>query len=331
MRTRRDLLLGLGASLLGLPLDALAQPKDRVWRVGFLWGRAHLEPTAADYYDEVPKGLRDLGYVEGKNLVIERRYAEGKYERLPELAAELVHLGVDVIVTEGTAGVLGAQKATRTVPIVFGSAGDPVGNGLVQSLARPGGNTTGISLLAGDSIVAKQLEMLSSLVPRLTKAAALFNPNNPYSLIVLKSLDAVSRPMKIQIQKVEARTAQEIEGGFTEMTKQGAGAFIIVSDAVLLQQRCQIAALAAKHRIPGMGQGRPYFDCGGLIVYGSNQFENFRRAAAMVDKILKGAKPGEIPVEQPTKLELLLNRRAARALGLEFPPEILLLADKVIE
>lgn len=331
MRTRRGLLLAVGGGLLALPFRSLAQPKERVWRVGLLWPRAHLEPSASDYYDEVPKGLRDLGYVEGKNLVIETRYAEGNYERLPALAAELIQLKVDVIVTDGTAGVMGAQKATSTVPIVFGSAGDPVGNGLVRSLARPGGNTTGISLLAGDSIVGKQLEMLLALVPRLTRLAVLFNPKNAYSLSALKSLEAAAQEKSVHVQRVEARSPQEIGEGMAQVSAKKADALIYLSDAVIFQQRCQISTLAAMYRIPAMGQNRNYTDCGGLVAYGSNQFNNYYRAARMVDKILKGVNPAELPVEQPTKLELFLNRRAARALGLDFPADLLLLADKVIE
>jgi putative ABC transport system substrate-binding protein len=290
-----------------------------------------MAPPLNDYYDEVPKGLKDLGYVEGKNLVVERRYAHGNYERLPELAAELIRLKVDVIVTDGTIGVLGAQKATKTIPIVFGSAGDPVGNGLVQSLGRPGGNTTGISLLAGDSLARKQLEMLHSLVPKLTRLAALYNPSNPYSVVVLKNLDSAARPRHLQVLRVEARTAAEIEQGFRLMTEQKADAFIWIADAILSQQMRQIAALAVTHRLPGMGAGRTYATAGGLLGYGSNQFNNYRRAAAIVDKILRGANPGELPVEQPTNLFLGLNRGTARALGLTIPPELLLLADEVIE
>ena len=331
MKTRRGLLLVVGANLLALPFRSLAQPKERVWRVGFLWPRAHLEPSVSDHYDEVARGLRNLGYVEGKNLVIETRSAEGHYERLPALAAELIQLKVDVIVTDGTAGIVAAQKATSTVPIVFGSAGDPVGNGLVRSLARPGGNTTGISLLAGDSLAGKQLEILLALVPRLSHLAVLFNPKNAYSLLALKNMEAAAKKKMVQVLRVEAWTPAGIDEGVAQLTAKKVDALIWLSDAVIFQQRCQIAALAARYRIPAMGQSATYTECGGLINYGSNQFDNYYRAARMVDKILKGANPGELPVEQPTKLELFLNRKAARALGLEFPPELLLLADKVIE
>ena len=331
MTTRRRLLsLGV-AGLIALPRRALGQSNERVWRVGFLWPRSPMEPPLNDYYDEVPKGLKDLGYVEGRNLVIERRYAHGNYGRLPELAAELVRLKVDVIVADGTTAVQGAQKATKTIPIVFGSAGDPVGNGLVQSLGRPGGNTTGISLLAGDSMERKRLEMLLSLVPKLTRFAVLYNPSNPFSLVVLKDLDSAARHRKLQLLRVEARSAAEIEQGFHLMSQQKADAFVWIADAVLNQQIRQIAALAAAHRVPGVGGGRTYATVGGLLGYGSSQFSNYRRAAAIVDKILRGANPGEVPVEQPTNLYLALNRGTARALGLTIPPELLLLADEVIE
>ncbi len=317
------------AAILAMPMTSVAQKRGKVWRVGFLAPRRHLDPPEFDQYDEVARGLRELGYVEGKNLVIEWRFADGKYERLPELAQQLVDLDVDVIVVDGTTATLAVQKVTKTIPIVFGSAGDPVGNGLVKSLSNPGGNTTGISLLAVD-ISAKQVEMLAHLVPGLTLVAVLHNPANPYSLVSLNHLQSAAQTTKVEILPVEAKSTEEIEFAFSTMRRRHAGAFVWIPDGLLSQQRRQIAALADRPRSPGMGP-QVYTEAGGLMSYGPSKAANYRRAAIYVDKIFKGARPADLPVEQPTKVELIINRRAAKALGLKIPLDLLVQADRVIE
>jgi putative ABC transport system substrate-binding protein len=330
MTTRSLSLAFLGAALLALSGETLAQQKEKVWRVGFLSSRTRPETPESDYHIGLPRGLRDLGYVEGRNLVIEWRFADGKYERFPELLAELIRIPVDVLVTDGTPTTLAAQKATKTIPIVFGSAGDPVGNGLVQSLSRPGGNTTGVSLLS-DNTSVKQIEMLASMVPGLSRVAVLMNPDNPSADKILKGIQAAMQVTKVEILPFQARTREEIEKAIVSMVKQRAGAIIFLPDSFLYQHRSFMADLALKHRLPLASAGGAVPMVGGLLGYGQNLEGNYRRAATFVDKILKGANPADLPVEQPTKLDLTINRKTAKALGLTIPPELLVLADKVIE
>jgi putative ABC transport system substrate-binding protein len=274
--------------------------------------------------------MRELGYVEGRNLAIEWRSAEGKGERLPELAAQLVQLKVDVIVTAGTPATSAAQKATGTIPIVIAAATDPVGSGFVKSLSHPGANITGLSSLSLD-ISPKNLEIMLSIVPKLSHVALLMNPANSSHVAVLKSTQAAAQKLNIKVLPVEARTAPEIERAFSAMTREHAGAVIVAIDSFFIQQGGQIAALAAKNRLPSMGGSREYVEAGGLMSYGQNLGDNSRRAATYVDKILKGAKPGDLPVEQPETFELFISRKAAKALGITIPESILVRADKVIE
>lgn len=330
MRTRRELFLGVGAGLVALPLEALAQRITRVWHVGFLSSRGHPGSPELDYHVGLPRGLKELGYVEGKDLVIDWRFADGKYERFAELLAELIRIPVDVLVTDGTPTTLAAQKATKTIPIVFGSAADPVGNGLVQSLSRPGGNTTGVSLLGTEASI-KQVEMLAAVLPKLSRVGVLFNPDNPSATQIMKSLQGASELKKLTQVPVEARTRQAIGAAFALMEKERVGAFLYLPDSFLAEHRPLIAELSIGHRIPGIAAGVGFPMAGGLMSYGQNLESNYRRAAAYVDKILKGTSPADLPVEQPTKFELVLNRRTAKTLGIEFPAELLLLADRVIE
>ena len=314
-----------------MPVCSFAQQQGKVWRVGFLSQRRHVDFLDSDYYyGPFRQGMRELGYVEGKNLVIEWRSAEGKFERLPDLAAELVQLKVDVIVTAGTPAISAAQKATTTIPIVMGSAGDPVGSGFVKSLARPGGNITGLSNMVVD-LGPKHLEMLRSMVPKLSRVAVLVNPSNSSHATILKSVQAAAQKTNIKVLPAEARTPQEIESAFSTMTQGNVGAVLVAIDAFFIQQGRQIAELAAKHRLPSMSASREYVEAGGLMSYGQNLADNYRRAATYVDKILKGAKPGDLPVEQPTKFELIINGKTAKALGLTIPQSLLISADKVIE
>jgi len=330
MNTRRKLLASLGVSLLATPFGSFAQQQGKIWRVGFLAGR-HVDFLDSDYnYGPFRQGMRELGYVEGKNLVIEWRSAEGKNERLPGLATELVNLKVDVIVTAGTPATSAAQKATTTISIVMGSVADPVANGFVKSLSQPAGNITGLSNMSGD-VSPKQIEMLLDMVPKLSRVALLVNPTNAANLKSLEIVRAAGQKLGVTILRADARTPQEIDNAFSWIRQQNAGALMMWTEPLFLQQKGQIAELAAKHRLPAMGGDRIYSEAGVLMSYGPNIADQYRRAATYVDKILKGAKPADLPVEQPTKFELVINRKTAKALGLTIPQSLLISADKVIE
>jgi putative ABC transport system substrate-binding protein len=330
MNSRRKLLVALGACALAAPLFSFAQQQGKVWRVGFLSQRGRPDSLDSDVFGAFPRGMRELGYVEGKNLVIEWRFADGKVERLPSLASELVQMKVDVIVTNGTPATSAAQKATTTIPIVFGSAGDPVGSGLIKSLARPGGNITGFTNISGE-LGPKHLEMLRGMVPKLSRVAVLVNPANPAHTTILKNVQAAAQRAGVRMLSVEARNPQEIENAFSTMSRENAGAVIMEPDGDLNRQLHRIAELAAKHRLPSIHLDREYAEAGGLMSYGPSFADRYRRAATYVDKILKGAKPGDLPVEQPTKFELVINGKTAKALGLTIPKPLLISADKVIE
>jgi putative ABC transport system substrate-binding protein len=329
MISRRELVIAFGAGALTAPLASFAQQQGKVWRVGFL--SLHRPASLdSDHIGAFPRGVRELGYVEGKNLVIEWRFADGKYERLPGLAAELVQLKVDAIVVGSTQATNAAQQATTTIPIIMGNSGDPVGSGFVKSLAHPGGNITGLSNIAVD-LSPKLLEMLHSMVPKLSRVAVLMNPDNSVHTTALKNVQAAAQRTGVTILSLNARTPQEIENAFSVMAQKKAGAVIVVRDPIFNQQVRQIAELAAKNRLPTISMIREYVEAGGLMSYGTNLGDYYRRAAIYVDKILKGARPADLPVEQPTTFELFINRKTAKALGLTIPQELLLRADKVIE
>jgi putative tryptophan/tyrosine transport system substrate-binding protein len=329
MMDRRTFIGSIAGGVLAVPRGAFARQQGKVWRVGFLIYR-RLAPSETDYYRAFPKGMRELGYVEGRNLLIEWRSADGKFERLPNLAAELVQLKVDVIVTGGTVATSAAQKATTAVPIVMGATNDAVASGFVKSLARPGGNITGISDLAVD-LSAKDLEILLSVVPKLSRLAVLVNPRNLTHGKIVKDLQTAALKTDVKILPLEAQTPQEIENAFSTMRQQSAEAFFVGLDAFLIQQAGQIADLATRYRIASMFGIREHAEVGGLMSYGPSLSECYRRAATYVDKILKGAQPGDLPVEQPTKFELVINMKTAKALGLTIPPSLLFRADVVIE
>ena len=332
MNNRRKLLLALGAAALGSPLTPHAQPQGKVWRIGFLSPRNRPASLDSQVFGAFLRGMRELGYFEEKNLMIEWRFAESKADRLPELAAELVRLKVDLIVAAGTPGIGAAQKATTTIPIVIVDVADPVGSGFVKSLARPAGNITGLSNLNVD-ISPKLLEMLLSMAPKLSRVAVLMNPANPSNTTVLQSVQAAALRVKVKVKvlPMEARTLQEIEKAFSTMAREKTGAVIVPRDALFTPHLRHIAELAAKHRLPSISLFLEYAEAGGLMVYGSNATDIYRRAATYVDKIFKGAKAGDIPVEQPTKFELIINGRTAKALGLKIPYSLQIMADKVIE
>jgi putative ABC transport system substrate-binding protein len=316
--------------LLMLPLTAEAQQALRVYRIGWLSaGPPPSTPTAQ--MQAFQQGLRDLGYVEGQNLVIEYRYGEGKAERLREVAAELVQLPVDVIVTVGASGTRGAQHATRTIPIVMTGNYDPVGQGFVASLARPGGNITGLSF-QGTELPGKRLEILKETVPQSTRIAVLANPASPGFPPLLHNLTVAAEALKLSLHVVEVHRAEALDDAFVAMTRAGADALVVFAEPqVITPQRGRIAALAATSRLPAMYDNKTYVEAGGLMSYGAHLPDIYRRAVIYVDKILHGAKPADLPVEQPTKFELVINLKTAKALGLTIPPSLLLLADEVIQ
>jgi putative ABC transport system substrate-binding protein len=328
MTTRREWLMAF-AGALAAPGTAYAQPQTKVWRVGFLAQR-HVDFVDADYYyGPFRQGMRELGYIEGKNLTIEWRSAEGKTERLAALAAELVNLKVDVIVAASTLPVRAVQQATTTIPIVMAGIADPLGSGFVKSLARPGGNITGLTNI-GAEVAPKQLEMLMSMVPRLSRVAVLVTPD-PTGGSTLKNIQSAAQRKGVTILPVEARSAPEIEQAFSAMAQAKAGAVIVNRDPIFNPQVGQIAALAAKHKLPAVAGLREYVEAGGLMSYGSTVPGQFRHAATYVDKILKGAKPADLPVEQPTIFELVINGKTAKALGLTIPYALRISATQVIE
>ena len=330
MNNRRKLIIALGATALASPLSPFAQPATKVWRVGFLSLRTRPVSLDADIFSAFLGGMRELGYVEGKNLAMEWRFGDNKAERLPALAAELVQLKVDVIVTNGVPTIIALQKITTTIPIVFGNAPDPVGNGWAKSLAHPGGNLTGVSNLNVE-LSPKRLEMLLAMVPKLSRVAVLIHSDNPSHATRLKSIEAAAQKLRVTILPVQARNPQEIDAAFARIVKEKAGALIVEPDSHFNQQLRQIVGLAVKHRLPAISSTREFVEAGGLMGYGSNVIVIFRRAAIYVDKILKGAKPGDLPVEQPTTFELVINGKTAKTLGLKIPNSLLVTADKVIE
>jgi putative ABC transport system substrate-binding protein len=328
---RRTFLAGTGAVLLAAPLATEAQQAGKVPRIGFL----ALNRAAYPHVHEVfRQGLHDLGYVEGRNVVIEYRDAGGKVERLPALAAELVALKVDVIVTGGgTPAALAAKQATKTTPIVFTGTADPVGSGLVTSLARPGGNVTGFSNIAPE-LVGKRLELLTQAVPGVSRVAVLWQPGavgERTEKDLLKGAEGAARALGVRLQVVEARGPADIDRAFSDMTRARAGALTSLGGPMFFNERRRLVDLAAKNRLPAVFPFREFADAGGLMSYGPNLADLLRRAAIYVDKILKGAKPADLPVEQPTKFELVINLKTAKALGLTIPPSLLGRADEVIE
>lgn len=312
--------------ILSVPLLSDAQQPAKVPRVGYL------TPTSQPVREEIfRQELRRLGYVEGRNIAMEYRSANGRFERLPDLAAELVGLKVDLIVAVVTQAALDARRATGTTPIVMVGVSDPVGSGLVASLARPGGNVTGTSSLAAD-VVGKQLELLHEIFPKASRVAALWNPANPvFQKLQLAEVKAAAAKLRVQLQFVEARTPGDLDRAFAAMARERPGALLVLGDPMFGSNFARIAALAIKHRLPAVGGSRESAEAGALVTYGPDYSEAYQRAAAYVDKILKGGRPGELPVEQTTKFELVVNAKTARAIGVTIPPSVVMRADKVVE
>jgi putative ABC transport system substrate-binding protein len=322
------LLVTFALGLLVAPLTTIAQPPTKVYRVGRLVAGPSIEPKPE--LDAFRQGLRDLGYVEGQNLVIESRYAEGSLERLRDLAAELVQLKVDVIVAGGANAIRAVQHATRTIPIVMAGTSDPVAQGFVASLAHPGGNITGLSLLNVE-ISGKRLEILKQTVPQSTRIAVLANPDDPYYELWINNLSVAARALGVQLHVVELRRADGLDTAFAAMTRAGAEALIVLPDPMLFHSlRGRMADLAVTHRLPAIYAWKMYVDAGGLMSYGASLPDMLQRAATYVDKILKGANPADLPAEQPTKFEFVINLKTAQALGLTIPLTVLFQADEVI-
>ena len=311
-----------------VPLAVKAQDTTRVWRVGFLGPGSY---SAGDpRVEALRRGFHELGYAEGQNLALEFRWAEGNANRLLELAAELAKLKVDAIVSQGTQATDAARRAATTIPIVFAVAGDPIGSGLVTSLARPGGNVTGLTDIAPE-ITGKRLDLVREAVPGITRIAVLWNPANPTAAPQKKDTDTASRSVGLSVRSLELRDVSQLEVAFAAAVQDRAQAVIVLSDGALYGRRVQIAQLSAKHRLLCVAWTPEFAESGCLMAYGANVVDMHRRAALFVDKILKGASPGSLPVEQPTRFELVLNIRTAKALGLKVPPALLARADRVIE
>ena len=323
---RRRFVTGLGL-LLASPVATHAQPLGKVPRVGYLF---YGSPGPSREIDAFRQGLRELGYIEGQNIAVEYRFASGKIERYPELAAELVRLKVDVIVAPATPQALAAKQATRSIPIVFVLVADAVGAGLITNFARPSGNITGLTSSSAE-LGGKRLELLKQMVPNASRVAILHNPADQSNVLILKQLQESVPTLGLTLQPVEVREPREFEGAFVAITRERAHAMFGAPGALTFEHRKVLVDLAFKHRIPAMWGHRSFVDVGGLMSYAVNLYDQNRQAAAFVDKILKGSKPGDLPVEQPTKFELVINLRHAKALGLTVPPSLLVRADQVIE
>jgi putative tryptophan/tyrosine transport system substrate-binding protein len=325
---RRTFITLLGGAAVAWPLAARAQGAGKTYRIGFLGNStAALEANLVGPFRD---GLRDLGYREGQNIIIEYRWAEGKYERFPALVAELLALNVDVIVTAGTPATLAVKKATASVPLVMVAVGDPVGTGITASLAHPGGNITGLSSMAPD-LEGKRLGLLREVVPRLSRVALFWNPLNPFHAESLQQARAAAQALRMELQVLAVRVPEELDAAFAAIVNERPDALLLLADRVFLHNRARMMDFAAKQRLPSVSAYRELVESGGLMSYGPSYEDMHRRAALYVDKILKGAHPGDLPVEQPTKFTLIVNLKTATALGLEVPPTLLVRADEVIE
>ena len=328
MITRRKIVIALGAGAIAAPFACFAQRQPtKFYRIGVLTlGVAPSSPLAEAFRQE----LKERGYLEGQNVALEHRYAEGRADRLPDLATELIHLKVDVIVTESNLAALAAKHATRTIPIVMAAAGDPVTAGVVESLARPGGNVTGLTLVHPE-LSAKRLQLLKEAVPGIKVVAVLWDPTDPPSPGFLRETEAAARSLGLKIHAIEARAPAELDAAFKAVADARPSAFFTLAGGMFQDNRNRIAEFAIKRRLPGVFTTWEFTQAGGLMSYGPNLTDNFRRAAVHVEKILKGAKPADLPVEQPTKFELVVNMKTAKTLGIKIPQSILVRADRVIE
>jgi putative ABC transport system substrate-binding protein len=316
------------AAVLAASFPTAAQPPDRVVRIGFL--AASGPERERRLLESFQQGLRELGYREGVNFVIEERYAGGRFERLPELAAELLKRRADILLVAGAPAAQAAKRVTTTVPIVMTNAADPVGTGLVASLARPGGNVTGLSDF-NEGVVAKRLALVKEIIPSASRVAVLYNPGNPTNPLQLKMTQDAARTLGITVIPLDVRTAEDLDRASVTIQKERPQALLAIGDPALGSLRAQLVQLAAKHRLPATFSGKDSIDLGGLMSYGTRFEDLYRRAASYVDRIVKGASPADLPIEQPSTFEFVLNLRTARALGLTIPPAVVLRADRVIE
>jgi putative ABC transport system substrate-binding protein len=323
---RRAFVVG-GIAAIVAPLAADAQQTKKVYHVGVLTPSADV-PLAT--FDEFRRSLRGLGYVEGQNLVIEWRFAEGQYERFPQLARDLVNLKVDVIVAVVAVAVQAAKKATPTIPIVMVAVHDPVESGLVASLARPGGNVTGLSF-QGVEVVPKQLDLLKEAVPSISRVAILRNPTSPPHASMTRVAEQAARSSRIQLRALDTRSPEEFDAAFSTMAAERVGGLLVFGDGMFYLHRARLAELAAKHHLPAVYQAEQHAEAGGLLAYSADLLDSWRRAATYLDRILKGARPADLPIQQPTKFKLVINLKTARALGLTMPPSLLARADQVLE
>jgi putative ABC transport system substrate-binding protein len=326
---RRDFIKVVAGSAVTWPLAARAQQPGKIFRIGYLGvSSPSLEPH---YVEAFRQKLHELGHVEGRNIAIDYKWAEGQDDRLPNLASELVSLNPDVIVTTGTPGAIAAMRATKTIPIVMATIGDPVASGLVASLARPGGNATGFTVL-GPELEGKRLELLKQVVPELSRLAVLWNPSNPGSVSYFETVKNAGRALQISLDPVvEVRRSDELDNAFTAIADARPHALAVIPDRFLLSHRTEIVEFAAVKRLPSMYPYREYVDAGGLMSYAPSNIEMFRNAASYVDRIIKGAKPSDLPIQEPTKFELVINLKTAKALGLDIPLQLQQLANDVIE
>ena len=327
---RRAFVGTLAGGFLAVPVAAKAEAAARTARIGYLSPHRGASPRNEEAFRQ---GLRDLGYVEGRDVVIEYRDADGKAERFPALASELVALKVDVIVAPTTLAALAAKRATGTLPIVFATAGDPTASGLVTSLARPGGNVTGLSIIASE-LVGKRLELLTQVVPGVSRIAVLWQPGamgERMDTDMLKEADVAARTLGVRLQLVEARSAADLDRAFSDITRGRAGALTVLGSTTFSNERRRLVELTARNRLPAVYTSREFVEAGDLMAYGPNAADMYRRAAIYVDRILKGAAPAELPVEQASKFELVINLKTAKALGLTIPPAVLARADEVIQ
>jgi putative ABC transport system substrate-binding protein len=327
---RRAFLSALSGSLLAAPLAGEGQQAASLPRIGFLAPASLSDPRVPPYIRAFQEGLRELGYVEGRNIAIEFRWAEGQYERLPGLAAELVRLNVTIIVAAGPNAIQAAKQATATIPIVMAAVGDPVAAGFVASLARPGGNITGVSNMLPD-LVGKQLELLKEVLPTVSRVALLGNPANPANALLERQAQDAARTLGVRLQPLWARDLSEIDSAFTATKMERADALIVLTDTMLINHRTRVIDHAGQRRLPAVFGVSQFVEAGGLLAYGPSFAAGYRRAAPYVDRILKGAKPADLPIEQPRKFELVINLKTAKALGLTIPPSLLQRADQVIE
>jgi putative tryptophan/tyrosine transport system substrate-binding protein len=325
---RRRFLALLGGAALAWPLPLRAQQAGKIPRIGFLGNST--EALEANLVGPFREGLREHGYQEGRNIVVEYRWADGNYERFPALIAELLAAKVDLIVTAGTPASLAVKKATTTLPLVMVAVGDPVGTGLVPSLARPGGNLTGLSSIAPD-LEGKRLELLREVVPGLAHVGVFFNPANLFHTVSMPLARKAAEALKIKLQPLSVSTSQDLDGAFAAILKEKPDALLVLADRVYLHERKRMMDFALQHRLPNANAHKEMVGAGGLMSYGPSYEDMHRRAADYVDKILKGAKPGDLPIEQPTKFDLMINLKTAKALGLVLPPSIQLRADEVVE